>query len=508
MKFALAGIYMKDSKIFMNVASGFGGQLIAIIMGILVPRFFIAGYGSDVNGLISTITQIFTYLALLEAGIGQAAKNLLFRPFQDNNRDEISEIASISDVYFKRFTTIYAVGVIVLAILLPIILKTGVNRLTVSFIVLLEGMSGVITFYFTQTPSIIFGVDGKSYINNGINVVYKAIGYAVKIVMAAFETNIVLLQIVYFLVTVAKVIVYKRYFKKYYNWIKFLKFKKEKKLQDRNSYIIVEVCWTIFSSTDMIILSIFISTQLASVYSIYNMIFMNLSILLNSAYSSVNYLLGQMYHENKRKYVTLHDAFNSIFFGLITAIMMVCYYLAIPFISLYTKGVSDTNYIIPSLPFWFCLIQLLSWGRYISGNLVGVAGRIKKAVWVNILEAAINLSCSIVLVQKYGIEGILFATVISLPIKLVYCNYVGDVIILGRSCNKTIIILGTNFLVFLLTVLVKPLFCIEIASYTMFCIYSIFLSILFLGVVMILNIVLNPDIVRIVKQFIGRRHSL
>ena len=60
---------MKQSKIFKNIVTGFGGQLIAIILGLVVPRLFISSYGSDVNGLLSTITQLFTYLALLEAGI-------------------------------------------------------------------------------------------------------------------------------------------------------------------------------------------------------------------------------------------------------------------------------------------------------------------------------------------------------------------------------------------------------------------------------------------------------
>ena len=50
----------------------------------------------------------------------------------------------------------------------------------------------------------------------------------------------------------------------------------ENMLKDRNSYILTEICWTIFSSTDMIVLSTFVSTQISSVYGIYNMIFSNI----------------------------------------------------------------------------------------------------------------------------------------------------------------------------------------------------------------------------------------
>ena len=71
---------MKKSKLLKNVITGFGGQFIAIILGLIVPRLFITSYGSDINGLLGTITQIFTYMALMEAGIGQAARNELYMP--------------------------------------------------------------------------------------------------------------------------------------------------------------------------------------------------------------------------------------------------------------------------------------------------------------------------------------------------------------------------------------------------------------------------------------------
>lgn len=498
-----------NSKFFKNVISGFTGQLIAILLGIIVPRFFITNYGSDINGLLSTITQIFTYMALLEAGIGSAAKNLMFKPFQENDKDSVSEIASIARAYFQKFTIIYAIGVLLLAVVLPFTLKTNVDALTISLIVLFEGLSGVISFYYIQTPSIIIGVDGRNYVNNGITLLNRIIGYIVKIVMATFSLNIVLLQFAFFVVSIFKVVFYKNYFNKHYQWIDLYKKNLHTiKLKDRNSYIIIEICWTIFSSTDMIILSTFVSTQLSSVYSIYNLIFLNVSFLVNAVFTSVTYLLGRTFHENREKYIKLHDAYNSIFFGIMTSAMIVCYLLAIPFIALYTRGVKDVNYIYPSLPLMFCLVQLLSWSRYVSGNLIGVAGRTRKAVWVNILETLINIVCSIMFVQKFGIVGVLFATVIALPVKLIYCNYIGDIIILNRKCNSTIKILGANFALFLLSVFLKRFIIIEVNSLIELFSYGIVISITSFVIVILVNILINPEMKNIIINILKRRRPI
>ena len=423
------------------MVSGLVGQLVVLVLGLIIPRIMISSYGSDTNGLISTITQVFTYMALLEAGIGQAAKNALFKPIAENDRQRINSVLSTAKSYFAKVTRYYALGVLLLAFVAPFFLKTNVSRLTVFFLILFEGLSGVVTFYYIQTPIVLLNSDGRSYVNNYINLANKILGYVVKIMMAVFGLNIVLIQVVYFFITVAKVVVYRWYLHRNYNWIDMSVPTNTQLLQDRNSYILTEMAWTIFSSTDMIVLSTFISTQLSSVYSVYNMVFVNIHVLLNSVATSINYVLGKTYHEGLKKYEIIHDSFTSIYLGIMTILMSVSYVLIVPFIQLYTHGVADVNYIYTSLPLMFCLIQLLSWSRNVTGNLTGVAGYAKTTSYVSLVEAVINLSLSMVFVKKFGIVGVLLATVVALPLKVIWCIYISDKKVLNRSYKNTFKIL-------------------------------------------------------------------
>ena len=496
---------MKQSKIIKNIVIGFGGQFIAIVLGLVIPRLFISSYGSDINGLLSTITQTFTYLALLEAGIGQAAKNLLFKPFQDKDKNRISEIASIASNYFKRFTIIYGIGVILLALLLPYFIVTKVNSLTIVLVVLLEGMSGVISFYFIQTPSVIIAVDGKNYVNNSISLLNRIVGYVVKIIMASLGLNIILLQFVYFIITIMKVVFYNSYFKKNYSWILLRKKEGNIKLPDRKSYVLTEICWTIFSSTDMIVLSIFVSTQLSSVYGVYNMIFANITLLINAVYSSLTYILGYNYHQDIKKYEIIHDSFTSIFLGLITITMSVCCILTIPFVRIYTCGVADINYVYTALPILFGLIQMISWSRYVSGNLTGLAGYAKQTSCISLIEAIINLTLSIILVQKYGIIGVTIATVIALPLKVFWCTYIADKKVMKRSYKKTVFIIGVNFIVFFLAVFLSKIYYPPINNYGQFMIWGIML-LLFFGIIDIgLNFMVNKECWNVIRRYFLKR---
>ena len=51
----------KKRKTVNNIIYGFGTKMLTMILGILIPRLFIVSYGSETNGLLSTITQIFTF---------------------------------------------------------------------------------------------------------------------------------------------------------------------------------------------------------------------------------------------------------------------------------------------------------------------------------------------------------------------------------------------------------------------------------------------------------------
>lgn len=495
---------MNKSKFVKNVVFGFGGQLIIIILGIIIPRIMITSYGSDVNGLISTVSQIFAYMALLEAGIGQAARNALYEPIAKKDQGGISYIVSMARRYFRRITLYYAIGVVVLSFLLPIVLNTNVDNTIVFLVVFFEGMSGVISFFFIQTQAMLLSADGKEYVSNGVNTVNKTISYMFKIILSALGINIVFLQIVYFMITIAKTVFYHNYFKRHYSWLDYSAAPKTAKLKDRNAYIITEIAWTMFSSTDMIVLSIFMSTKMSSVYGVYNMVFSNLNVLLNAVYMSVSYVLGQTYHDDIGKYVKLHDAYTSVFLGGMTVLMSISYIMIIPFIKIYTNGVSDVNYVYTSLPILFCIVQLLSWSRYITGNLTAVAGYARQTSRISLVEALINIVFSVLLVNKYGITGVLAATVIALPLKVIYCMYIADKVVLKRSYKKTISILGINFLLFAAVVILERTIQTEIVSVADFIKYGIIFSFI-LGIIGVFaNILVNKECIQYIKNIIKK----
>lgn len=493
---------MKKKETIINLSIGVISNIIILIMGLVIPRILLTHYGSDTNGLMSTITQIFSYVALLEAGIGQATLNALYKPLIDNDKDSIINVLYASRKYYRKVTAIYALAVLCLAILSPLFIKSNLDYITIFFSVLFEGASGVITFYFIQTNSMFLIADGKTYIRAIIELIIKILSYGIKILLALFYANIIYIQLGFFILSLLKMLLYRFVMKKDYNWINYEKCKNKKMiLPNRNDYIISEVAWTFFSSTDLIVLSLFASTKISSVYSVNNMVFIAINSLLNAAYNGIYYLLGKAYYEGIEQYKKMHDAFNSFFMALVTIFMCVALLLSESFIKIYTKGVVDTEYNLYWLPLCFCLVQILSWSRYVSGNLTGIAGFAKNVSKISLIEAMINAVFSIILVHIWGIYGVVIATVIALPLKVIYTNYLADKIIMKRSIKNTIGILLVNYLIFIVTVIVRQLITITVDNYFSLFIYAIVLFVFYAIIAFVLNALINRNILLIFKKF-------
>ena len=58
-------------RVLHNMCSSLLYNLSVILFGLLLPRLYLTSFGSELNGLDSTIKQIFSCLTLLEAGVGK-----------------------------------------------------------------------------------------------------------------------------------------------------------------------------------------------------------------------------------------------------------------------------------------------------------------------------------------------------------------------------------------------------------------------------------------------------
>lgn len=151
-----------------------------------------------------------------------------------------------------------------------------------------------------------------------------------------------------------------------------------------------------------------------------------------------------------------YEIFNMI---LTFSLFCIANIFILPFLRLYTSGITDVSYIDVYLPYLFIATYLLSNGRNSSSLVINYAGHFKETQWRSILESAINITVSVICVFKFGIYGVLIGTIAALLYRtndmIIYANKK----ILNRSPWKTYRRWLVNLALFVaVTLISKPVF--------------------------------------------------
>ena len=73
----------RKKKLLLNTCTGILKQIITVICGFILPRYFLLYYGSSVNGLISSINNFLSFITLLDLGVGAVVQANLYKPLAE-----------------------------------------------------------------------------------------------------------------------------------------------------------------------------------------------------------------------------------------------------------------------------------------------------------------------------------------------------------------------------------------------------------------------------------------
>lgn len=405
---------MKAKRSAYNVIFGILNQAVMIAAGILLPRLVLVNLGSESNGLLNSVNQIFTYFALLEAGVGTATLQALYGPVGCNDRDSINGILAATDRYYKRTGVIYLIAFCILAFIYPLAVASDLRKSTIFLVIVLTGFSGVISYFFQGKYNVLLLAEGKSYINSNLSLVTYVLTSVAKIILLLRGFDVVTLQAMYCFFNIVKMIYIEWYMHRNYKWINLKVTPDYQAISQKNFVLVHQISSLIFNNTDTLILTLILGLKSVSVYSMYTLLFGMVSTLISTITGSVQFILGQTFKADKEKYEKLLDVYEICSMALVFSLYCIAGLFILPFMRLYTSGISDTNYIDRFLPYLFIAVYLLNNGRESSNLSIKFAGHFKQTVNRTVFESVINLSVSILCVFHFGIHGVLMGTIAAL----------------------------------------------------------------------------------------------
>lgn len=435
------------SQTKLNIASSVLLQVVSGVCGLILPRFVLQNFGSEVNGLVASVTQLLSYAVLLEGGIGGVMKAALYKPLANEDDAGISGIFYQISRIFRKISVVFICFAMLLSIFMKFLVDTQYDWFYVFTMVLILSAHTFFSYYVGLPHRLLMSADQKLYIIQFTQIVATVLNLLLCLLVMRLGGGIHMVKLASGAILLLNPLVQRLYVKHHYKLSRNVAIGYSGHIQKRDG-MIHHLSYFIHRNTDVVILSLFGSLHTVSVYTVYNTVIYVLEQLMLSISSGISGLVGRLIARKEitelNRIVNRYEACNN---ALATGIATVCAILILPYVSIYTGGVTDAQYRQPLFAMLMIAGSYAYSIRHPFGCVVSAAGHYRETNAGAVGEAAINLVLSLVLVKPLGLVGVALGTFAAMSFRTIYTVWYLSKHILHRPVWSFVLKLVCNLLV-------------------------------------------------------------
>lgn len=411
---------MRKLLLAKNTAASLIAQITILICGFILPRLFLQHYGSEVNGLVNSISQFLSVIAFLELGVGAVVQSSLYKPLAEKDNQQISKVMVSANKFFQRLARILLVYVISLMIIYPFIANQNFGFIYTATLIAAISISSFAQYYFGIVNSLLLNADQRGYIQYNAQTVTIILNTIVCAIMISMNGTIQVVKLVTSLIYLARPVILQIYVNNHYaiNWK--IKYTQEPIKQKWNG-VAQHVASVVLDGTDTIVLTVFSTLSNVSIYSVYFLVVKGVKTLFLSITNGIQALIGELWAKQE-----LEQLKN--FFGWIewlihtgtTYVFSCTAALIVPFIQVYTLGIRDANYIQPTFAILLTLANAMHCLRLPYNIMVLAAGHYKQTQRNYIVAAILNIVVSVLTVKIWGLIGVAIGTLVAMTYQTIW----------------------------------------------------------------------------------------
>lgn len=400
-------------KAKLNIITTLINQLVTTACGIVIPHILLISFGSEAYGISVSITQFLSYITLLESGIGGVARAKLYGPLARKDNYEISAVYHAVKRFFQGVAAAFVVYCIALGLVYHDIAHVTIFSRTYIFaLVFVIGLSSLAKYMGGLANLTLIVADQKQYINNFITVATTLANTAAIVILVNLKADLIWVKLGSSLIFIIRPLLYTVYVRKQFT---LPKVQKEKNvLEQKWTGIGQHIAYFLHTNTDIVLLTLFANARIVAVYSVYSLVVSSIRAITESFTGGMEAAFGEMIAKNELKRLRWsYSRYNKLLTS-VTVILFGCTgILIVPFVQLYTKGITDANYYQPQFAIVLMLAEAINCLMLPCCSLPVAANHLKQTRYGAYGEAIINILLSCVLIHWNPLLGVAMGTLIA-----------------------------------------------------------------------------------------------
>lgn len=484
-------------------------QLVTFFRGLILPRIIIPTYGSDVNGLIASITQFLSYISLLEAGVGSIFRTSLYKPLAAGDMEGVSGIINEQKRFYRKIGLTFIFYVMVLCVVYPLIAKTEIDKFYIVTCILILSVSTFAEYFFSLPYTSLMSADQKVRVSYIVSIIYTLVNIVVSLFWALLKADIRLIYLSMCIIGLLKPLFYTLYVKKNYALNKRAPCNKEA-LNQRWNGMVHHFAYYIHTNTDITILALCISTAIVSVYNVYSAIIIGVQGVIMSISNGIAAGLGNLLATGDKKSIDKTvDLYELVQGGCTTILYSITALMLIPFVRIYSVDMTDMNYIQPTFGYILIIAEAIYCFRCIYSTISTNANKYKETQIGAIIECVTNIVVSLILVvvADMDIVGVAIGTAVAMLSRYIFEVWFLSRNVLIRSAFKAMKLLVVSILVAVVSITSCSLIFnyANIEELHWWIVYSVVTALIVIGIAAVIYTLFYRNVVKQLYNKITRR---
>lgn len=411
---------MRNKRLLYNTISSFVFQITTIICGFILPRLILKNFGSDVNGLVNSITQFLGVISFLELGVGAVVQSSLYKPLADKDDDTVSKIIVSAGKFFNILAQILLVYIVILAIVYPHIANQEFGWIYTAGLIGAISISSFAQYYFGVVDRLLLIADQRGCLQYTAQTITLILNTVTCVFLIYAGASIHIVKLTTSLIYLLRPIFLRLYVNFHYKIDRHIKYNGEPIKQKWNG-VAQHIAAVILEGTDNIVLTVFSTLANVSIYSVYNMVVAGVKQILTSATNGIQALIGELWARQELE--ELRETFGWFEWLIHTGIVLIfgCTgSLILPFVQVYTQGVTDANYYQPLFAVLIVAAHASHCLRLPYNIMILAAGHYKQTQSNYIVSAFLNVIISVATVKLWGLIGVSIGTLVAMLYQTVW----------------------------------------------------------------------------------------
>ncbi len=407
---------MNKKQPFLNAITAALASFASIIIGLIAKNIFLQILGIEYLGLNGLFSNIIAALSILELGFGTAIIYNMYRPVAHNDHETVKSLMH----FYKKAYRLIALAVlgIGLAIIpfLPFFIKEITIPINVNLIYILFILDVAASYLLSYKRSILY-VHQKNSTISLVHIGYLIMLNIVQLTALALTKNYYLYLIIKIFADILENLVITIIANHQYPYITESNVKKLETVVEKDIFKKIRAMFFhkvgkyIVLGTDNIIISKYLGLTTVGLYSNYQLVISSIDGLIGQGINALTPTIGHLLI-TKSKDETFNTFSKIRFINFWLATVSGCCLLTVmqPFITLWIGKEYLLGTITLAILVFIYFQNLMRWTYNIFKEAAGIFHEDR---FVPLIESAINIITSILLVKLIGLPGVFIGTAIS-----------------------------------------------------------------------------------------------